>query len=279
MDPSTEADITNLLGRRAENGGPFWSRADGNIHAPSGFSTIDVLNVLGQLGATVEHHPVLGEAAEFVFRYQADEGAFRYSGARSRLPCITGQVLAGLGRLGLGEDSRYAGGLRWLLDHQSDDGGWRCGTVRQGASPVTDASNPGATLFVLDAFRPVRDRQGPSVQARLDGAVEFVLHHWETRAPLGPCLFGIGSRFLQVEFPFLRYNLFYYVHVLAHFERARGDPRFLEALDALADHVREGRMVVDAPHRAWRGYAFAQKGCPSAPATLCWREVQRLTVR
>jgi hypothetical protein len=109
--------------------------------------------------------------------------------------------------------------------------------------------------------------------------VAFLLHHWETRAPLGPCLFGIGSRFLQVEFPFIRYNLFYYVYVLAHFERARGDHRFLEALNALAAHVRDGEMVVDSPHRAWQDYEFARRGCPSALATLRWREIERLALR
>lgn len=279
MDPSIEAAVQDLLRRRAENGGPFWSRADGNIHAPAGFSTIDVLNVLGQLGATVETHPDLGGAVELVLRYQTPEGAFRYSGARSQLPCIAGQVLAALGRLGLAEDARYAGGLRWLVDHQADDGGWRCATVERGKSPVTDASNPGATLFVLDGFRPALDRQAPAVHARLDRAVEFLLHHWETRAPLGPCLFGIGSRFLEVEFPFLRYNLFSYVYVLAHFERSSSDPRFLEALDALAAHVRDGEMVVDSPHRAWQAYDFARRGSPSALATQRWREIERLAPR
>lgn len=274
MGRSVAAEIQDIVDRRAENGGAFWSRADGSIHAPAGFSTIDVLNVLGDLGATVRSHPVLGEAAEFVLGYQTAEGAFRYTRSSSRLPCITGQALAGLGRLGLAHDPRYAAGLSWLMESQADDGGWRCGTVKLGRSPVTDASNPGATLFVLDAFRFRHVGQGPDVTARLDRAVESLLHHWETRTPLGPCLFGIGSRFLKVEYPFLRYNLFYYVYVLAHFPRARGDDRFAEAFHELAAHTREGRLVVDAPHHSWQGYSFARKGQPSDHATTRWEEIR-----
>ena len=29
---------------------------------------------------------------------------------------------------------------------------------------------------------------------------------------------------MQIEYPFVRYNLFYYVYVLSFYERAKGDP-------------------------------------------------------
>ncbi len=49
-----DREIRSLLERQGEHGGPYWSRRDGDIHAPAGFSTIDVLGVLGELGARVE---------------------------------------------------------------------------------------------------------------------------------------------------------------------------------------------------------------------------------
>jgi len=33
--------IDEIIRRQNDNGGPFWSREDGDIHAPFGFSTID----------------------------------------------------------------------------------------------------------------------------------------------------------------------------------------------------------------------------------------------
>lgn len=264
-------EIGSILERERANGGPFWSREDGNIHAPSGFSTLLVLNVLGELGATGKSHRPIAGAVELVFAYQTDDGAFRYAPASGKLPCIAGQALAAIGRLGLAGDERAEAGYRWLLEGQWDDGGWRCPMARPGKSPATDASNPGATLFVLDAFR-FRDNS-PAETESLGAGVESLLRHWETRRPLGPCNFGIGSRFLKVEYPLWRYNLLYYVYVLSHYRRARGDERFADALSRLRTHVRDDELIVDAPPRDWQGYAFARPGTPSEPATECWRRI------
>jgi hypothetical protein len=270
---SRAQEIRSILERERVNGGPCWSRADGNIHAPAGFSTLLVLNVLGELGATSTSDRLIADGCELVFGYQTADGAFRYAPASSKLACIAGQALAGLGRLGLGRDPRAEAGYDWLLESQREDGGWRCPTVKLGTSPETDASNPGATLFVLDAFRFRRNT--PEQEERLGAGVDSLLRHWQSRAPLGPCHFGIGSRFLQVEYPFWRYNLFYYVYVLSHYPGVREDERFADALDRLATHVSDaGEITVDAPPREWRRYAFARKGEASELATRRWQEIR-----
>lgn len=271
-----DGEIQWILSRERANGGPFWSREDGNVHAPAGFSALLVLNVLGELGAARGGRPRVARAAEFLFGYQEADGAFRYAPGSGKLACIAGQALAGLGRIGAAGDDRSEAGYRWLLRGQWDDGGWRCPMARLGTSPPADASNPGATLFVLDAFR-FRDNTAADEQ-QLAAGVDTLLRHWDTRAPLGPCRFGIGSRFRQSEYPFWRYNLFYYVYVLAHYERARRDPRFADALGLLAGQAgTDGRLIVSAPPRAWRGRSFARPGRPSDLATARWREIQALT--
>jgi hypothetical protein len=266
-------EIRSILDLQRINGGPFWSREDGNIHAPAGFATLLVLNVLGELGATAASDEPVSRAVEFLFGHQTADGAFRHLPKAGKLPCIAGQALAALGRLGVADDPRAERGYRWLLDTQWEDGGWRCATVRLGKSPQTDASNPGTTLFVLDAFR--FRQNAPADEERLNAAVESLLGHWHTRAPLGPCSFGIGTRFLKVEFPFWRYNLFYYVYVLSHYRCAREDKRFAEAAARLRSHPDErGDLVVDAPPRDWQGYPFAPWGRPSELATERWREIE-----
>ena len=42
---SIQNEIEDILSASEINGGRYWSRSDGDIHAPSGFSTIDVLNI------------------------------------------------------------------------------------------------------------------------------------------------------------------------------------------------------------------------------------------
>jgi hypothetical protein len=158
-----------------------------------------------------------------------------------------------------------------LLETQHDDGGWRCNKFSYGRGPETEFSNPGVTLLALDVFRfTERVNRDP----RLDRAVESLLDHWVVRRPLGPCHFGIGTLFMQVEYPFLRYNLFYYVYILSFYDRAKDDQRYLEALRALESKLdSRGRVVVERPNRKLADLQFCTKGRPSELATSRYREV------
>lgn len=265
-------EIQTILNDHEINGGPFWSRKDGDIHAPHGYSTIDVLGVLGELGANTVDYTILSDAVEFIFQYQAEDGSFRYGKKSSKLPCMTALILAGLGRLGMAVEPRAINGFQWLLKTQWSDGGWRCNTVKLGNSPLTDASNPGTTLYVLDAFR--FRKNPPSVAIQLDKGVDFLLQHWEVKIPVGPCYFGIGSRFNRVEYPFLRYNLFYYVYVLSHYPAALYDRRFKEAYEKLLSKTSNGSIILENPHRAWRRFDFAKTSQPSELADERWQEIR-----
>ncbi len=195
-------EIEDILSLSEINGGAYWSRSDGDIHAPAGFSTIDVLNTLGEIGLKSANSKKVSDAIDFVFNYMDDNGSFKYSSKSSKLPCIIARILTAFGRLGYLNDDRIEKCYRHLLETQQNDGGWRCATVKSGKSVETDASNPGTTLYVLDAFRFRKNSQDDNIQ--LEKAISFLLKHWETRTPLGPCEFGIGSRFLSIEYPFFK---------------------------------------------------------------------------
>ena len=64
-----------------------------------------------------------------------------------------------------------------------------------------------------------------------------------------PKLRLIGTLFSRIEFPFLRYNLFFYVFVLSFYDAAKKDSRFSAALDALESRVTDGELVVESPSR------------------------------
>jgi hypothetical protein len=98
--------------------------------------------------------------------------------------------------------------------------------------------------------------------------------HWVVRRPVGPCHFGIGTLFMQVEFPFLRYNLFYFVYVLSFHDRAKDDQRDLEALRLLESTLdARGRVVVERPNRRLAELSFCAAGRPSDVATARYREI------
>lgn len=266
-------ELKKILDLISINGGEYWSREDGNIYSPLGSSTLDTLFVLGETGLADVGHPTIAAAVEFIFSYQSLEGAFRYRANGSKHPCITARIIAGLGRLKVVHDERIEKSYRYFLPLQQEDGGWRCNTVKKGRSLLWDASNPGATLFVIDAFR-FRENT-PEEKIMLDRGVDFLLQHWDVKIPIGPCQFGIGTRFMQVEYPFMRYNLFYYVYVLSFYKEAIGDRRFQEAYHCLKNKTQNGEMIVEAPHKWWQQYDFAKKGKSSQAATLRWKEIER----
>jgi hypothetical protein len=90
---------------------------------------------------------------------------------------------------------------------------------------------------------------------------------------MGPCGFGIGSRVMQVEYPFLRYNLCFYVFVLSFYDAARKHASFREALETLRSKAVDDQMVVENPNRQLAGMSLCRKGQPSRLATKRYNEI------
>lgn len=267
-----ESDIDAILGRRHDNGGDFWATPDGRIYVGNPYSTLSSLNMLHELGVGADHEAVEGGLA-LILDACREDGRIRLAPKAPLYPCYTAEAARILCRFGLTEQEALRRAVAYLLEDVHETGGWRCNFTRFGRGPETEVANPGATLYALDVLRffPAYC-EGIDV---VDRAVEFLLDHWEIREPIGPCHWGIGTLFMQVEFPFLRYNLFYYVYVLSFFARGRGDDRFEAAHAALASKVdAEGELVVERPHRGLKGLAFCAKGKPSTVATGRWAEIQ-----
>jgi hypothetical protein len=268
---SYEEDVRALISKRRDNGGDFWATTDGRWGAGSPFSTFDCALMLSELGLK-RTDPTMAGAAEVLFQAWQDDGRFRPAPKATSYPCHTANAARVLCRLGYARDHRLKKTLEYLLETQHDDGGWRCNTVKLGRSADTDASNPGTTLAALDALRFSRLLNRDT---RLDKAAGFLLAHWGTRRPLGPCGFGIGTLFMRVEFPFLRYNLFFYVYVLSFCRAATKTKNFHQALRALQSKVIDSRIVVENPNRRLAKFSFCTKGQPSQLATKRYREVLR----
>ncbi len=264
-------DIEAILARQHANGGEYWASSDGKVGVGSPFSTIQCIIMLSDLGVGSRNPAIVGASASILRCWQPD-GRFRLSPSGSIYPCHTAGALKALCRVGFATDSRIEKSFEHLLQSTHSDGGWRCAKFSFGRGPETEFSNPGPTLDALDAFRQSpRFRKDP----RLDRAVEFLLGHWTTRKPLGPCHFGIGSRFMKVEYPLLRYNLFNFAYVLSFYPRARTDARFLEVLKALQSRLAERKIVVESTHRELSEFVFCESGRPSDAATRQYGQILR----
>ncbi len=264
-----QSDIDTIMARRYDNGGDYWTTSDRRLIKGSPFSTLGCAYMLSELGMDGSE-PVLKETAELILNSWREDGRFKLTPQGAIYPCHTINAVRTLCYLGYTSDRRLRKTFDHLLEIQYDDGGWRCNKFSFGRGPETEFSNPGPTLTALDAFRFTHYLNSNEA---LDKAVEFLLGHWKTRRPLGPCHYGIGSLFMQIAYPFLNYNLFFYVYVLSFYNKARKDERYLEALGALQSSLKSGRIVVERPSQKLAGFAFCKKGEPSDLGTERYYEI------
>ena len=269
VDPRFASDVASIVARRHDLGGDLWTTPDKRLLKGSPFNTLECVDYLLDLGLAPDE-PVLGDAVELILSTWLPDGRFRLYPTGTPLPCQTAFAARVLCRAGRSGDPRVQTTLRHLLASQWDDSGWRCNRFPYGKGPETEHSNPHPTLQALDAFR----LGGlANTDTRLDKAVEFLLAHWDIKTPIGPCHYGIGTLFMQPEFPFRSYNLFYWVYVLSFYRRARADARFLAAYKALADKTVDGQIVVERVVPKLTSLSFCRKGQPSVLATQRWHQI------
>lgn len=262
-------DVEEILSHQHDNGSDLWTTPDKRLIKGSPFSTLECVMYLLELGMEPSE-PILKEASELIFSTWQDDGRFKLYPQGSVYPCQTIQATNVLSHMGYASDARLQKTFQHLLNIQQMDGGWRCNKFSYGRGPDTEFSNPFPTLIALNAFRFTNYRNN---EPALDKAVEFLLEHWTIKRPIGPCQYGIGTLFMQVEYPFRNYNLFIYVYVLSFYDRAKEDKRFLEALEALKTKLVDGQIVVERVVPKLTNLSFCKKGKPSTLATNRYYEI------
>jgi hypothetical protein len=264
-----QSDIDAILARRFDNGADHWATPDKRLSKGSPFTTLDSVNMLIELGMDPSE-PMMLETADLILSVWREDGRFKLSPQGAIFPCHTINAARALCYLRLTSDPRLQKTFSHLLDIQHVDGGWRCNKFSYGRGPETEFSNPGPTLGALDIFRFTPFLNNNDL---VDKAVEFLLSHWTTRQPLGPCHFGIGSLFMQVMYPFAAYNLFFYVYVLSFYNKAKADRRYLEAFQVLESKLVDGKIVIERNNPKLSNFSFCKKGEPSDLGTKRYQEI------
>ena len=262
-------DVGIILSHRHDNGADLWTTPDRRVLKGAPFSTMESVHLLLELGMEPDD-PLLKEAADLLFSTWQKDGRFKVYPQGGIYPCQTAGVADALCHLGYASDDRLQKTFQHLLDIQYTDGGWRCNKFFFGRGPETEYSNPFPTLTALSAFRY---SEYLNREPALDRAVDFLLEHWTIRKPIGPCHYGMGTLFMQVEYPFRNYNLFIYVYVLSFYNRAKQDSRFLDALKTLQSKMIDEKIVVERVNRKLGGLSFCKKGQPSELATMRYHEI------
>ena len=264
------SDIEIILSHRYDLGADFWTTPDKRLIKGSPFSTLECVMYLLELGVP-STDPILLKCADLIFDSWQPDGRFKLYPTGSIYPCQTINALAVLCHLGYFSDKRVQKTLQHLLEIQSTDGGWRCNKFSFGRGSETEFSNPFPTLAALDAFS-FTGNDG-IIENASDRAVEFLLGHWDIKSPIGPCHYGIGTLFMQVEYPFRSYNLFNYVYILSFYKKAVKDRRFIEAFDILKSKLQDGQIVVERNVPKLSKLSFCRKNEKSELATRRYNEI------
>lgn len=264
-------DLEEILSHRYDNGADYWTTPDKRLIKGAPFSTLESVLYLLELGMKPTDS-LLKACADLIFDTWRENGSFKLYPQGAVYPCHTVRAANVLCHMGYASDTRLGKTFLHLLDTQYADGGWRCNKFSFGRGPETEYSNPLPTLLALDAFRFSKYF---NEEPALDSAVDFLLNHWTIKAPIGPCHYGIGTLFMQVEYPFRSYNLFHYVYILSFYARSKTDKRFIEAFEALESKTKDGQIIVERIVPKMAGLTFCKKGLPSTLGTLRYQEILR----
>lgn len=232
--------------------------------------------------------PGISSALERVLDHQAAEGAFqtrvrlykRFGGLDGEywtwMACDAPTLTYTLAVMGLGEDVRVQRAVEHLVS-QVQGNGWRCTVAPElGAfhgPGRRDDPCPIANVYALKALSLWPEwRESPAAQR----GVEMLLDHWSRQGERKIYLFGIGTDFRKLKYPFVWYDILHIVDVLSRFPTVRNDPRFWEMVETITAQADEnGRYTATSMYRSWKGWSFADKKRPSPWLTFLVKRIEK----
>jgi hypothetical protein len=190
--------------------------------------------------------------------------------------CDTSTLLYSLLTMGLGDDPR----VRRAVDHLAglvEDNGWRCVAAPElgkfrGPGRKADPC-PIVNVYALKALAQVPELlDGPATRT----GAEMLLWHWEHHRERKIYMFGIGTDFRKLKYPFVWYDILHVVDVLSRFPFVHADARVREMVKTItAQADAAGRYTANSMYLGWKGWSFADKKNPSPWLTFLVLKIQR----
>ncbi|MFH1633674.1 MAG: hypothetical protein ABIG63_06635 [Chloroflexota bacterium] len=220
--------------------------------------------------------PGVAAGIEAVMAHQSQEGAFqslmninpRYGGTGEDawvwMLCDAPTLLYALLAFGLGDDGRVQRAVDHLLS-LADENGYRCivapslGKFR-GPGRKADPC-PIVNVYALKALAQVPELlDSPAAHA----AAEMLLWQWEHQVERKIYMFGIGTTFRRLKYPFVWYDVLHVVDVLNRFPFVHADTRFRAMVETITTQAdANGRYTAGSMYMTWKGWEFADKKSPS----------------
>ncbi|MFZ6027412.1 MAG: hypothetical protein ACOYYS_06825 [Chloroflexota bacterium] len=251
-----------------------WGEQPFKRHNDAGYP-IYAISTLADFGLRAGD-PGMDAILEKVLAHRSSEGAFQsvvnipkaFGGDGldrwTWIVCDAPTLLYGLLAFGLGDEAHVQQAVTHLAS-LAQENGWPCvcdptlGRFR-GPGRKTDPC-PIANVYALKALAQVPALlDSPAARA----GIEMLLAHWADPSHAKPYLFGAGSDYRKLKYPFVWYNILHVADVLSRFPAARADPRLQAMLDTLAAQAdADGRYTATSMYQSWKAWSFADKKNPS----------------
>jgi len=249
------------------------------------------LNTLADFGITASDRGIKSLLKSMMAR-QSPEGAFQsvvnvpksFGGTGKDtwawMSCDAPTLLYSLTAMGLGNGPRVKRAVNHLAG-LVDENGWRCVVAPElgkfrGPGRKADPC-PIANVYALKALAQVPELLDcPATRT----GTEMLLQHWQYQKTAKFYLFGVGTDFRKLKYPFVWYDILHVTDVLSRFPFVHADRRFqqmLKTITAQADS--RGRYTATSMYLAWKGWSFADKKIPSPWLTfLVLRILKRMNM-
>jgi len=157
-----------------------------------------------------------------------------------------------------------------------DDNAWRCGAAESlpkfSGPGRNDDTCPIATTYALKVLSLVPGLRASEAAGR---GVEALLTHWQDQKEYKLKMFGIGTDFRKLKYPYVWYDILHVTDVLSRFPQTRSDPRLAEMVDEItAQADSDGRYPAGSMYRAWKDWSFSDKKQASPWLTMLVLRIQ-----
>ena len=227
---------------------------------------IHKLAVLADIGVTADDFG-MDTILEKVLSYQAPEGAFliemliptHFGGSgtpeKMWMACDAPTVLYSLLKMGVTHECVHRA-VTHLESLVKDEGVLCTGSSAKMRGPGRkDDPCPYATLLVTKVFALL-----PEMRHHALKGAEMLLWHWEHQKERKLYLFGIGTNYRKLKYPFVWYDILHVADVLSQIDVVRNDERFKEIVDCIVSKQDvQGRVTPESVWMAYKEWGFGQK--------------------
>jgi hypothetical protein len=262
-----DSAIKGLIRRIQDSNVGIPALKSGRVHYTETGKAYWDLFLLADIGLTFKDLG-LDSLAEDIFRFQQPDGSFVIPpNVQDNYLCMSAILVSSLARMGYRDDPRVEKFIRLALNSQSNNGGWYC--YYYGYEPDVDSCPMDNLNLLMLLGQYEKYRENP----KLNGAIDSLLSHWETRDNLHG--FGVGRRYKSLQYPAVKYGILRVLDVLSLFPYAVDSRSFRSMLDFVRQKAVAGKYTAEIIDNIYSEFDFARKEEPSRWLTFLINRMEK----